>query len=127
MLDAEADQAFTLHPIDDVTPQLRGPEWLAALPDETFEDRRLKEIFRVQCSECHQAGIPLQNRFDEQGWAGHHLRNGEGRLQRAQRAQQPRAGGDAVPQGRAGEVPGKDARSGSLADEAGADAAASHG
>ena len=66
--DTRADQAFTLRPIGDVTPQLRGPEWLAALPEETFEDRRLKEIFRVQCSECHQAGIPLQNRFDEQGW-----------------------------------------------------------
>ena len=61
-------QAFTLEAIDDPTPQLRGPEWLAALPEETFEDRRMKEIFRVQCSECHQAGIPLQNRFDEQGW-----------------------------------------------------------
>lgn len=61
-------QEFTLTPIDDVAPQLRGPEWLAALPEETFEDRRLKEIFRVQCTECHQAGIPLQNRFDERGW-----------------------------------------------------------
>ena len=66
--DTRAGQAFTLRSIGDVTPQLRGPEWLAALPEETFEDRRLKEIFRVQCSECHQAGIPLQNRFDEQGW-----------------------------------------------------------
>ena len=61
-------QAFTLNPIDDPTPQLRGPEWLAALPEETFEDRRMKEIFRVQCSECHQASLPLQNRFDERGW-----------------------------------------------------------
>lgn len=63
-----SDQALTLDETDDVTPQLRGPEWLAALPEETFEDRRMKEIFRVQCSECHQAGIPLQNRFDERGW-----------------------------------------------------------
>ena len=61
-------QAFTLNPIDDPTPQLRGPEWLAALPEETFEDRRMKEVFRVQCSECHQASLPLQNRFDERGW-----------------------------------------------------------
>ena len=70
MLDAEKPtrQAFRLNPIDDPTPQLRGPEWLAALPEETFEDRRMKEIFRVQCSECHQAGLPLQNRFDEKGW-----------------------------------------------------------
>lgn len=63
-----ASQDFSLGEIDDLTPQLRGPEWLAALPEKTFEDRRMKEIFRVQCSECHQAGIPLQNRFDERGW-----------------------------------------------------------
>ena len=67
-LSSRTHQTFTLRPIADVTPQLRGPEWLAALPEETFEDRRMKEIFRVQCSECHQAGVPLQNRFDERGW-----------------------------------------------------------
>jgi len=59
---------FTLNPTKDVLPQLRGPEWLAALPEETFEDRRMKEIFRVQCTECHQPNLPLQNRFDERGW-----------------------------------------------------------
>jgi len=63
-----ARSAFTLDPIKDLTPQLRGPEWLAALPEDTFEDRRMKEIFRVQCTECHQANLPLQNRFDERGW-----------------------------------------------------------
>jgi hypothetical protein len=60
--------AFALNPVKDSARQLRGPEWLAALPEETFEDRRMKEIFRVQCTECHQPNLPLQNRFDERGW-----------------------------------------------------------
>ncbi len=61
-------QEFTLNPIKDFTLQLSASEWLEALPERTFEDRRLKEIFRVQCTECHQASLVLQNRFDEQGW-----------------------------------------------------------
>ena len=67
---APARSVFTLNPIEaeDALRQLRGPEWLAALPEETFEDRRMKEIFRVQCTECHQPNLPLQNRFDERGW-----------------------------------------------------------
>src|SRR5437762_3192511 len=63
-----ARSAFVLNPTQDSTLQMRGPEWLAALPEETFEDRRMKEIFRVQCTECHQPNLPLQNRFDERGW-----------------------------------------------------------
>ena len=61
-------QEFALHPIKHFTLQLAATEWLAALPESTFKDRRLKEIFRVQCTECHQAGLVLQNRFDERGW-----------------------------------------------------------
>ena len=38
------------------------------MPADTREDRRLKEVFRVTCTECHQAGLVLQNRFDERGW-----------------------------------------------------------
>ena len=59
---------FTLDVIDDVTPQLTGSEWLDALPMHTAEDRRMKEIFRVNCTECHQPNLVLQHRFDEQGW-----------------------------------------------------------
>ena len=64
----QAVQDFTLGDIDDLSHQLSGIEWLDALPSETREDRRLKEIFRVTCTECHQAGLALQNRFDERGW-----------------------------------------------------------
>ena len=61
-------QDFTLADAADFTHQLSGVEWLDALPAETREDRRLKEVFRVTCTECHQAGLVLQNRFDERGW-----------------------------------------------------------
>ena len=59
---------FNLTTIDDFSNQLSGTEWLKALPADTREHRRLKEIFRVTCTECHQAGLVLQNRFDERGW-----------------------------------------------------------
>ena len=59
---------FTLAAAADFTHQLSGVEWLDALPAATREDRRLKELFRVTCTECHQAGLVLQNRFDERGW-----------------------------------------------------------
>ena len=63
-----AARDFTLAAADDFTHQLSGVEWLDALPAESREDRRLKEVFRVTCTECHQAGLALQNRFDERGW-----------------------------------------------------------
>ncbi len=62
-----AAHTFTLSAIDDFTPQLSGAEWLDSLPEETFEDRRLKEIFRVNCTECHSPSVALHNRFDEAG------------------------------------------------------------
>jgi virginiamycin B lyase len=63
-----ARQELTLKTIEDFTSQLSGAEWLDALPVDTFEDRRMKEIFRVNCTECHQAGLAFQNRFDERSW-----------------------------------------------------------
>ena len=61
-------QAFTLSTIKDVTPQLTGSEWLAALPEDTKEQRRMKAIFRTNCTACHGPTHALQNRFDENGW-----------------------------------------------------------
>lgn len=63
-----AAQNFTLKTLKDFSLQLSGSEWLDALPADSADDRRMKEIFRVNCTECHQAGLVLQNRFDEQGW-----------------------------------------------------------
>ncbi len=50
------------------TNQLSGAEWVAALPEETSADRRMKAIFRNNCTSCHMANFVLQNRFDEAGW-----------------------------------------------------------
>jgi streptogramin lyase len=61
-------QNFSLKNTADVTPQLTGDQWLASLPENTKEDRRMKEVLRLNCSSCHTAAFPLQNRFDEQGW-----------------------------------------------------------
>ena len=41
---------------------------MAALPEDTFEHRRMKAIFRNNCGGCHQPNFVLQNRFDEAGW-----------------------------------------------------------
>jgi streptogramin lyase len=64
----KAHQAFSLNPIKDVTAQLTPSEWLAALPEDTNEQRRMKAIFRTNCTACHGATHALQNRFDENGW-----------------------------------------------------------
>ena len=64
----QAHQPFTLHTISDVTPQVSGSEWLAALPEDTNEQRRMKEIFRTNCTACHSPTYALQHRFDEDGW-----------------------------------------------------------
>src|SRR5688572_5817628 len=56
-----ARQDLALKTIKDFTMQLSGAEWMDALPAETREDRRIKEIFRVNCTECHQAGLVFQN------------------------------------------------------------------
>ena len=41
---------------------------LAALPEDTPDDRRMKKLVRNNCTGCHTASYPLQHRFDEAGW-----------------------------------------------------------
>ena len=68
---ARIHQAFTLHrlgTLDEIAPQLSESEWIAALPDDTREQRRMKEILRVNCGMCHSIAAVLQHRFDERGW-----------------------------------------------------------
>ena len=64
----ESRENFTLKSLDDFTMQLSGAEWVAALPGDTFENRRLREIFQHNCGSCHTTGLALQNRFDRAGW-----------------------------------------------------------
>src|SRR5947209_19950643 len=65
-------QDFVLNPMQnmqDWVRQLPGDEFLAALPDETVEDARMKVQVRKNCTGCHSASYPLQHRFDEEGWS----------------------------------------------------------
>lgn len=61
-------QDFTLKATSDFEKQLSGVEWMQALPGDKFEDRRMKEIFFHNCTQCHTPGAVLQNRFDKAGW-----------------------------------------------------------
>ena len=59
---------FTLNTLADFSKQLSGSEWIASLPENTPEEKRLKLLFRNNCSGCHTPNFVLQNRFDEAGW-----------------------------------------------------------
>jgi len=59
---------FTLKPLADFTRQLSSAEYMAALPEATPADARMKMAFRNNCAGCHQPSFVLQNRFDEAGW-----------------------------------------------------------
>src|ERR1035437_2456769 len=61
-------QDFTLKPMKDFFQQLTGDQVLASLPEDTPDDRRIKQVFRNNCTGCHQPNYVLQNRFDEEGW-----------------------------------------------------------
>jgi streptogramin lyase len=67
-LTATKHRDFVLNAAKDFVHQLSGDQMLAALPDQTPDDRRLKRIFRNSCTSCHQPNYILQNKFDEQGW-----------------------------------------------------------
>jgi hypothetical protein len=62
-------QNFTLMPLDNFEIQLRGDEWVASLPEETPHDRKMKEVFRLNCfGGCHSPSHALKDRYDEKGW-----------------------------------------------------------
>ena len=67
-LGANKAQNFDMRPMADWVRQLPGDELLAALPEVTNDDKRLKNIIRKNCTGCHTASYPLQHRFDEAGW-----------------------------------------------------------
>ncbi len=60
--------ALSLSPITDFSAQLTGDQWLDALPSDTREHRRMKQVLFVSCADCHSLAVVLQNRFDETGW-----------------------------------------------------------
>jgi streptogramin lyase len=70
-LAAAGRQDFTLQPITDVERQVRqlpGDILIAALPEETADDLRMKRVVRNNCTGCHSPSYVLQYRFDEKGW-----------------------------------------------------------
>jgi streptogramin lyase/mono/diheme cytochrome c family protein len=67
-LSATSHQNFVMKPLKDFERQLTGDQILAALPEDTLEDKRLKHVFRNNCTACHQPNYILQNRFDKDGW-----------------------------------------------------------
>jgi streptogramin lyase len=59
---------FVMKQAKDFFLQLSGDQMVAALPEDTPNHRRMKDVFARNCTSCHEANVALQNRFDEQGW-----------------------------------------------------------
>ena len=63
---------FTLQEITDPDRrfrQLPGDMMVAALPEASADDARIKKIFMNNCTGCHSTSYTLQFRFDEAGWS----------------------------------------------------------
>jgi streptogramin lyase len=67
-LAANTLQDFSLKPMTDYVRQLPGDLVLAALPEDTDHDKKMKRIVRTVCTGCHTPSYILQHRFDEAGW-----------------------------------------------------------
>jgi streptogramin lyase len=67
-LSATKRENFTLSLLKDFVRQLPGDLVLAALPDATPEDARMKNLIRNNCTGCHTPSYTLQHKFDETGW-----------------------------------------------------------
>lgn len=58
----------TLEDAHEIVLQMSGVEYLASLPQSTAADKRMVRSFKTNCTGCHTAAYPLQNRWDERGW-----------------------------------------------------------
>ena len=70
-LTATRKQNISLKPMADreaAIRQLPSELLVAALPEETEADARIKKIFTNNCTACHSPGYALQFKFDEAGW-----------------------------------------------------------
>src|SRR4030088_2264093 len=61
-------QDFTLSPLKDYVRQLPGDLIMAALPEDTEHDKKMKRLVRNNCTSCHTPSYTLQHKFDEAGW-----------------------------------------------------------
>jgi streptogramin lyase len=63
------EQDLVLNPMQNFELQLRGDEWMASLPEDTREDVKMKEVFRMTCyGGCHSPSHALKDRYDERSW-----------------------------------------------------------
>ncbi len=71
-LTASRRHDLALKPMTDAERQVRqlpGEILMAALPEATEDDARIKRVFRNLCTGCHTPSYVLQFRFDEDGWS----------------------------------------------------------
>jgi virginiamycin B lyase len=66
---AVRNQNFTLKATDDFFKQLSQDRIAAALPEDTPQHRKMKDVFENNCTSCHPMNFLLQNRFDKDGWS----------------------------------------------------------
>ena len=59
---------FTEKPIANFENELTSAEWFAALPEDTPQHKKEKQVLFVACTGCHGLDVVLNNRFDETGW-----------------------------------------------------------
>src|SRR5262249_56131511 len=64
-LPASAKCDFVLNPMRDFVRQLQGNAMLAALPEETEQDKRMKRLVRNNCTGCPTPSYPLHHPFDQ--------------------------------------------------------------
>jgi len=62
-------QDFTLGSRESFESQMRGDEWINAMPEDTPQDQKMKEVFHMACMGCHPPSVTLKDRFDDKGWA----------------------------------------------------------
>lgn len=68
---ARVERSVTLTPLTDprrIAHQLDGPEWFAALPEATAQDRRMKHLLRNNCTACHSHDFTMSARLDADGY-----------------------------------------------------------
>ena len=71
-LTARRNRDLVLQPMTDPERRIRqlpSEMLVAALPEQTPDDARIKKIFTNNCTACHPPGYMLQFRFDEAGWS----------------------------------------------------------
>ena len=65
---AVARQNFTMKETADFISQLTGAQFMEALPLDTPNHRRMRDIFGHACTTCHPISVAMRPRFSAAGW-----------------------------------------------------------